>query len=373
MQWFAAACTWLVGTVLIASGTLKIGTATAFRMSLTRFGLPQFIHRDERFARAFPFVEIGLGLGTVLVPAPWHQIFTVASLALYVGFLVLVVRVVRRKQAVSCNCFGGIGDDSVDRRTIARNSALVLLAVIAVVLHDSPASVLGDRSAWLYAVPAVVSCALAVGLVIYRGLRDRRRKARQVRSLTVTDADGSPMLISEFQDPPTYLVFFSAFCGSCSALVEEFRWWPHVTNGGFDVQPVFMGPPTDYLEHPAFAEVAPYAWFDVDRSVSLAMAVSATPGAVLVDAEHPLGKKMSLGAYQVRELVVDQTKVDVAVAESGSDALTTDAAGADARASDARDGDVTDGDATDKDAQGTASAMAATDDASPEQVVRSTT
>ena len=50
------------------------------------------------------------------------------TLLLFVAYLVLVARAVRRPEPVDCGCFGALGDSQVTRVTVWRNAALVVAA-----------------------------------------------------------------------------------------------------------------------------------------------------------------------------------------------------------------------------------------------------
>lgn len=315
-DWIGALCTWLIGAVLVSSGVLKLGTEKAFQVTLSQFGLPQWTWRDERFARVFPWCEIALGLAVVLLPSPVHLLPAVAILALFVAFLVLVVQVRRRPTPVSCNCFGGLGDDTVGARTVIRNTVLVVLALAAVALHWSPASAAADRLAgWCYPIPAVLAAAVAGSLVVWRSVAARRERERLIRTLTVQDVDGNELPITEFQDPPTFLVFFAPRCGACHALVDDFRWWPHLLKDGYDLQPVFLGTPEDFAGLEKFAPLAPHAWY-ADGELATVVGITGTPGAAVIDAEHPLGSQGTAGYGAIRNLVLRPDWQEVAAAMS---------------------------------------------------------
>lgn len=309
-----ALLTWIVGAVLVTSGVLKLGTAKSFQVTLSQFGLPTWTWQDQRSARAFPLIELALGMSAILLPGPWQSIATAGILALFVGFLVVVVRVSRRPVPVSCNCFGGLGDDTVGTRTIVRNAVLVLLAVAALAAHRSPASVVADRLAgWCYAIPAVVALAAAGGLVVWRSVAANRRRAKLIRTLCVQDADGNEMPIAEFQDPPTFLVFFAPHCSACHALVDDFRWWPHLLKDGYDLQPAFIGTPEQFAAQEKFAPLAPHAWY-VPVEVARHFEITGTPGMAIVDADHPLGRDPVTGHAPIQDAVLRADWREAAIA-----------------------------------------------------------
>ncbi|RNI24212.1 TlpA family protein disulfide reductase [Flexivirga caeni] len=303
-DWIGALFSWVVGAVLVASGVLKLGTAIQFQSTLTQFRLPTWTWAGTGFARLFPWIEMLLGLGVVAAPDPWGRAFAYGALALLLALLVLVVRIFRVPGTVTCNCFGGLGDDTVGRSTIVRNVALVVIGVLAVATERCPASVAADRTGgWAYPLPAACAIAGAGLLVLWRAVRQRRRTARLIRTLTVRDVGGNELPITEFQDPPTFLVFFSSGCGGCQSLVEQFRWWPNLLREGYDLQPVLLGTPEQFGREEVFAPLVPYAWY-AGSEVASAMQLTGLPGAVLIDAEHPLGGEKAAGHFAVRDLVL---------------------------------------------------------------------
>lgn len=302
--YIGALCTWAVGTVLIASGSLKRGTAEAFRQSMIQLQLPRWTWTDRWFARVFPWFELALGMGAVLLPGPWQEIAAVGVLALFTVFLIVVVQANRRPVPVSCNCFGGLGNDTVSFRTIVRNAVLVALALSAVGLHRSPATVAAERFAdWCYPVPAVLAVVVAAALICWRGVVQRRRQTRLVRTLSVKDIHGNELPITEFQDPPTFLVFFFPGCGGCQSTVEHFRWWPHLLCEGWDLQPVFLGAPEQFTSQETYVPLAAHAWY-ADDVLARHLGVSATPCAVAIDPDHPLGHLVTSGRQHIQDLVL---------------------------------------------------------------------
>ena len=284
MDILGAIISWAVATVLICSGALKLGRHRDFFKSMQTLGLPAWLLRDYTFAKAFPFVEIGLGALIVLLPTSWHMVPLALAAALLVGFLVVIVRAVRSAVPASCNCFGGLGADEIGPRTVARNIALVALAVLALILHAAPATVAADRlGGWAYVLPAVLAAAIAGGLVLYRNGAENRGQRDLIDNLTVQNRDGEQLPIKDLQNPPSYVVFFSAGCGACSQTVQEFRWWPHAMADGYDLVPVFTGTPEQFAMFPEFEPLLEHAWYDPQMTFYKAIGGGGTPAGTLID------------------------------------------------------------------------------------------
>ncbi|NRG40565.1 hypothetical protein GTU73_04095 [Rathayibacter sp. VKM Ac-2804] len=290
------------GAVLVVSGVLKLGRTERFRASLAALGLPARLSASPLFARAFPVVEIALGLAILLAPAPLHRGALLGAVAVDVVFLVVAVRAVRAPEPVECECFGGLGDARMTGRTVARNAVLLALALAGLVGATAPAELL------VPGVPALLAVLLALALVPVRDRLTARTPATDTPTdsadLVLLTAAGEPIALAEWADPPTHLVFFSPSCISCHELVERFRWWPNGLREGEELMPVFLGAPADFAEHEVFAPLVEHALYDPDRSVAAAVGRGATPGHVLLDPAHPLGDGWSSGWFEIEKRVL---------------------------------------------------------------------
>ncbi|GAB3487908.1 TlpA family protein disulfide reductase [Flexivirga lutea] len=176
-----------------------------------------------------------------------------------------------------------------------------------------------DRIAgWCSPLPAVLAVAVAAILVVWRAVAARRHRARLIRTLTVQDVHGNALPIAEFQDPPTFLVFFAPGCGARHALVDDFRWWPHLLKDGYDLQPVFLGTPEQFADQEKFAPLAPYAWY-ATVDVARAFGINGTPGGTTIDPANPLGHDPVAGYGAIRNLVLrlDWQEAAAAIADRG--------------------------------------------------------
>ncbi|NQX15481.1 MauE/DoxX family redox-associated membrane protein [Rathayibacter sp. VKM Ac-2857] len=293
------------GAVLVVSGVLKLGRTERFRASLAALGLPARLSAGPLFARAFPVVEIALGLAILLAPSPLHRGALLGAVAVDVVFLAVAIRAVRAPEPVECECFGGLGDARMTGRTVARNAVLLALALAGLVGATAPAELL------VPGIPALLAVLLAVALV---PVRDRLAARAPAPAAAPTPADsddlafltaaGEPIALAEWADPPTHLVFFSPSCISCHELVERFRWWPNGLREGEELMPVFLGAPADFAEHEVFAPLVEHALYDPDRSIAAALGRGATPGHVLLDPAHPLGDGWSSGWFEIEKRVL---------------------------------------------------------------------
>lgn len=122
MPWNLLAA-YLLAAVLVVASTTKLGRPAAVAADFAELGLAQ----PAALARAVPLLELGCAVLLVTVPE-WGG---VASFALLAAFTAVLVNVIRSGRVVACRCFGALTDEPVSPRTLARNAALLTLALIA--------------------------------------------------------------------------------------------------------------------------------------------------------------------------------------------------------------------------------------------------
>ncbi len=161
----------LVAGVLLMSGVAKLRHPGSDRDAFEALQVPAFLAAPWMMA-ALPYAEVALALGLLLTQG-W-VLLGIAALAalLCAGYWVLIARAVVAKRKVSCNCFGQLTTGTVGPWTLARNSVLLVVALLAVadaaMLRDVAIlriAALDPVQAWWFA-GAVLTAAL-VALVIY--------------------------------------------------------------------------------------------------------------------------------------------------------------------------------------------------------------
>lgn len=116
----------VVGLVLLAAGALK-ARDRRWPADAERFGLPR------PAAVTLPWVEVVVG---ALLVAQFGGRWTAAvALALLVAFTAAVAAKVSSGDEVPCACFGSLTHAPVSTRTLARNLALIAVAVVGAVVR----------------------------------------------------------------------------------------------------------------------------------------------------------------------------------------------------------------------------------------------
>ncbi len=122
MAWTAAAA-YLLAAVLAVAALTKLRRPAAVAADFGELGLVA----PNALARVVPVLELACAALLVIVPA-WGGI---ASFALLAAFTAVLVNVIRSGRVVACRCFGALTDEPVSPRTLARNAALLALALLA--------------------------------------------------------------------------------------------------------------------------------------------------------------------------------------------------------------------------------------------------
>ncbi len=147
----------LLAGVLLVSGAAKVSDRVATADMFTALRVP-FVSPAVG-AAALPYVEIVLGLALLLARGPLLVVASGVTLLLFTTYWLLIARALTFDPPVSCACFGKLGGHLVDGWTLARNTLLVGLSVVALVSAARGVDVIGGLAdftstdvAWLCVV-----------------------------------------------------------------------------------------------------------------------------------------------------------------------------------------------------------------------------
>lgn len=322
---------WLLALVLVVSGVAKLTDRTASADALVGFGVPA---RLRWAAPVVPLVELGLAV-LLVVPstARWGAIGAVALLGM---FSVAIAVNLARGRRPACNCFGKLTAGPISGRTLARNGALVALAVVAAVPEATkPGDLFSDVSVpvVLGVLAALVVAAVLAGLV-WLVIELWRQQARLLERLDALEADhagasssnlagtpstnagppvggpapdsagadayDTPVTLAQHWSPGrlTLVVFGDPACAACTSLHPVLASWFADRRGQRQVVVV---------SRTARAPVPEGATLFVEhgRSASEAYGVTGTPSALLVDGSGTVASALAEGADAIRELLAD--------------------------------------------------------------------
>ena len=137
---------WAVALIMLFSGAAKLRSREDVGAVFTRLKVPA-PWNDARLARAFPWLELLLALALVQPFTVLRPLVGLAAVALFVAFLVLVVRATG--DGVSCGCFGEASAAPITGQTVVRNVLFLLLAVMALFEGVASLAVHGIATEWL--------------------------------------------------------------------------------------------------------------------------------------------------------------------------------------------------------------------------------
>ena len=176
--------------VLLVSGVAKLRAPRTVDSAFTALEVPAVLD-TVLVRRLSPWLEVALGVGLLLTTGAALVVVAVLTLVLFVGYLLLVVRAVRRPEPVDCGCFGALGDAQVTTMTVWRNVALLVAALLAVVAGLQGVGLLGslgdtDLLAWVASAALTAAIAVLVApprpRVGARGGGPPRRGRRRLRA-----------------------------------------------------------------------------------------------------------------------------------------------------------------------------------------------
>lgn len=304
------------GAALLVSGAAKLGDRAGTRAAFKALEVPRAL-RVPWVIRGLPYAELVLGLALVLTWG-WALALTgVLSVALFAAYWVLVARVVRRGREAHCNCFGNLGDDRVTWRTLARNSVLVVLALLVVVFGAQgsgvPPALRDFRGAdWLWLAMAAL---VALGAALLMARPPGRAEATDVAEGQVLDyvrqpipfgmleaEDGTRRTLRQLAaERPQLLVLLSVGCGSCHDVAAGLvRWVDRLAPVEVDL--VFTQPLAELPEDLRPAGIR--RWLDLENGVTETFGW-ARPSAVLLGADGMLAGGPVGGFGAVMEFVED--------------------------------------------------------------------
>lgn len=330
--------------VLVVSGVAKLRAPESVDLAFSALEVPSAVN-TPLVRRLFPWVEIALGVWLLLATGPALVVVALLTLALFLTYLVLVVRAVRRPEPVDCGCFGALGDSEVTAVTVWRNVALVLSAALAVLagLRGTgllPA-LLDDTGAWAWVAAAALSAAVA-GLVVYRPPAVGREAGSATNGLAAAavDEDGEYLrvtipkaqvltedgdlvfLASEARRAAHLLVFLSPGCGPCGRLGPLVAGWsqelaPVVVKAVVAGQPEAMRAWLPYL--------VGHSWFD-PFGITRAAFTGGNPSAVLLGVDGLVAGGPVHGEAEVLSFIADVSD-QLREAREAGELATTDAVG----------------------------------------------
>ncbi|HEY2258379.1 MAG TPA: MauE/DoxX family redox-associated membrane protein [Solirubrobacteraceae bacterium] len=271
------------------AGIAKLADRREVRRSSVALGA------SERFAGplSWGLIAAELGVAAALAFGPSARIAAIAALVLLLVFAAAVARAVSRGRHPECRCFGRLHAGEVGWSTVTRNALLATLAGLV-------ATGVGLLPIWA----ATAGVAGVAWLALEVRTPGRLRRGDRAPTLALSDQHGLTRTLESLLsgDRPLLLVFADPDCFACRDLLPQVADWQARLASELTVAVVSGGGAEDNL---ALANQFGLGLLfgDRQRAVAGAYGITATPTAVLVDAQQRIAADPAVGADAIARLV----------------------------------------------------------------------
>lgn len=301
-----------LASVFVVSGAAKFADRDGTREAVAGFGVPSGM---------VPVVALSLApvefLVAVLVLIPATAAVGLAlALALLAAFTAAVIIALRAGRRPECHCFGRIGGADISGRTVARNAALILIAVLGLagVAAD------GRPAGGALLLAALGGLVLASALVAAEGLAGRAAQGRRAAEDEATYDRVERVVAPDFRLPhlggrerslsdllapglPVLLVSLSPGCGPCMRLRPDVARWAQLLDSRLTVAVLASG--TSATNRPVYEDVPHLTVLvDEDGAARRGVGISGPPAAVVVGPDGLLASGVATGEDLARRLMV---------------------------------------------------------------------
>jgi thiol-disulfide isomerase/thioredoxin len=326
--------------VFAVAGVAKLADRKGTRKAVVAFGAPERI--AGALAIALPLVE--LAIAGLLLPASTAAVGALGALALLGIFSGAIAVSLARGNAPDCHCFGQLHSAPASWKTLARNGALLALAIVALVgsVIDEPPSAVawigGLAGAQLLSlvVVAVAIAVLAVGAVAFMSLMrsygqvltrlDRVEAALAGAGLELETAlelpeiglaPGTPVpffaaravggeevsqaTLAE-SGLPALLLFTSPHCGPCATLMPTVAEWQREHADRLSIVIASSGSPDEARAEADELQLA-NVLLDRDNRLHELFEANGTPSAVLIAPDGTIASWVASGSDWIAQLV----------------------------------------------------------------------
>jgi thiol-disulfide isomerase/thioredoxin len=322
------AATGLIAVVLLVSGLSKLRTPDRTLMAMADLRVPRFARR-RWIAALVPVLELALAAGLVVLPGWGRLAASAAALLLFLVFTWFVVGVIRRGEQVTCDCFGSLSRDPIDRWTVVRNVVLVVASAVALGAGPFAPSLVvrafTSGVATLWTLAALWVLMLAIALAVGTILRQRRHIDRlrfvindqaEARTRRVAEGplEGSRIPEAELVTPTgttlplsrlsrgraVLLIFVGSGCGDCAEVARAFPEWQQRIGTNVRLLVATSARP-DELEkdYPEFGDSARFGALAARQALGVRM----VPSAVVLGSNGLVASEVVEGSRAIADLV----------------------------------------------------------------------
>jgi uncharacterized membrane protein YphA (DoxX/SURF4 family)/peroxiredoxin len=154
----------VLAAVFVVAAVAKLVDLPGSRRSLEQFGVP--VRLGPAVAVVLPLMELAVAVALVPVGSAW--IAALAATALLLALTAGVAAALARGVEAECHCFGRVSSRPVGPATLARNLALVGVALFVVVAGAADAGT--SATGWVGELSTFDAMAVGVGTLLALGL-----------------------------------------------------------------------------------------------------------------------------------------------------------------------------------------------------------
>ncbi|QQS42481.1 MAG: redoxin domain-containing protein [Acidobacteriota bacterium] len=340
MEILALILTVILAGVFLIAGIGKLLDREGSEKALASFDVPERLVKP--FAAALPWIEIAVAAALLFAVTSWYA--SVAATLLLAAFTAGMLVQLAKGNAPDCHCFGQIHSEPVSGRSVARNVILTLSALaLAAIGYFAPgrsfgrgeAAVTNEGIMQLTIGLAAVALLIAI-FVVLRKISDQQGQIiRRIEILEVISAEGREHERDGVGDPqsslpigsplppfsvvgaegisipsvdlvapgkPALLIFVSATCHPCEALIPEINSWIEEFGASLEVLLISSGEFANNVKK--FGEANSDRIFIREGDSALeALGPLWTPTAVLIDPNGRIASRNAAGDSAIQKLV----------------------------------------------------------------------
>jgi thiol-disulfide isomerase/thioredoxin/uncharacterized membrane protein YphA (DoxX/SURF4 family) len=325
MDTFADVARALLAVVFTVAAVAKLMDLPRSRRTMVAFGVKPAWSRSA--GTALPFAE--LAVAVLLVLEPTAQIGAILAFALLLVFIGGVANALAHDRTPDCNCFGTISAEPIGWRTLARNGALAVIALVPAV--NGPGAGLlawtGEQTAQTLAALlalAVVAAGVALSQLrlqlkgIQTTLQGYQRRAGQLPSglpvglraphFSLPDVHTGEMVSLDAlcsRGRPVVLTFVSPDCGPCIRLFPEIERWNAIMGDRLTFAVLSNGGSERDKIAAQLREVGSFTTLVQEQAHEIGdlYRVMATPSALLIDPDGRVASGQAGGPDEIEALV----------------------------------------------------------------------
>lgn len=331
----------LLVAIFGVAGFAKLYDLSGSKKAMQSFGVPESLAMATGLI--LPILEIGIAISLLFVQTSWFG--AIGAAALLGVFIAGMTWQWKQGNAPDCHCFGQVHSEPVSPKSILRNVAFTIPALVLIIagkgnqglnLFDSNINNLSDNNMQIIIGLAVIGLLAAVVYFLKQISEQQVQIMRRIEILEFTAHDGTKEVEREDVSNPaeglpigtlapvfelpdindkvvslkdllspkktTMMFFVSPTCNPCGALLPEIEEWQTALKDKINFVFISTGGAkenADKLNGTTLKKIL----LQKDREVAELYGAKWTPTVVLVNSEGRIASRVAAGDTAIRELI----------------------------------------------------------------------